>query len=261
MGDLDRKLFVFDIDGTLLNNQHEVMDSTLDAIAQLKLKGHEVAIATGRALFHAIEIIEQLEFKHYIVNNGAAGFMDGKQVYKKTLNPNELDRFIQEMAKLEVDVAVQDLVKIKRLSNFDTKKINTAMFNFAEPLPEYEMNYHQNKEIYQGLAFYNESEAAQVESGFDQFSFVRWHEQSVDVIPKDSSKAVTMLKFAEDLKVPIENVVAFGDGLNDKEMLSTAGTGVVMGNGHSELKQNADLLTRSNDEHGIWHALKELNLL
>ena len=90
---MEKKLFVFDIDGTLLNSSQTVPKSTIEAIKKLRQKGHEVSIATGRTLFHAKNVIEELEFNHYIVSNGAAGFLDGEQIYKKTLRPREFDRF------------------------------------------------------------------------------------------------------------------------------------------------------------------------
>lgn len=258
---MDKKLFVFDIDGTILTSKHTVLDSTIEAIQKLRERGHEVCIATGRTLYLAKQIIDDLEFNNYIVNNGAAGFLDGEQVYKKTLDQDELDRFLYRMTDFEVDVAVQNLHAVKRLSSYNVEKMRQTMHNFEEPLPDFYENFHRETEIYQGLAFYDTTMGMNFEKEFEKFNFIRWHENSVDVIPSDSSKAVTMLKFAEKFGVSVENVYAIGDGLNDKEMIETAGVGIAMGNAQPEVKNSADFLTKSNDEHGIWHAFKELNVL
>ena len=161
----------------------------------------------------------------------------------------------------KIDTAVINLTAMRRLTNFDTEKMQTVMHSFEEPLPEFEDNYHLGKDIYQGLAFYDSSMGQSFESEFDQFNFVRWHEYSVDVVPKESSKAVTMLKFAEKFDVSVENIVAVGDGLNDLEMIQSAGVGIAMGNAQPEVKGVVDFLTKSNDENGIWFAFKELNFL
>lgn len=258
---MNKKLFMFDIDGTLLSSRQTVLDSTIEAIKNLREKGHEVCIATGRTLFHAQDIIDDLEFNHYIVSNGAAGFLEGEQVYKKTLDSEELSRFVYRMEDFEIDTAVQNLYGMKRLTSYNIEKMQNTMFDFTEPLPALAENFHKNNEVYQGLAFYDAAMGENFEKEFNKFNFIRWHENSVDVIPKDSSKAVTMLKFAEKFDVSIENVFAIGDGLNDKEMLQTAGVGIAMGNAHPEVKRSADFLTKSNDENGIWHALKELHIL
>ena len=70
-----------------------------------------------------------------------------------------------------------------------------------------------------------------------------------------------MLEFAKKFNVKQENIYAIGDGLNDNEMIQTAGVGIAMGNAQPEVKKSADFLTKSNDDHGIWHAFKELNIL
>lgn len=258
---MDKKLFVFDIDGTILTSQHTVLDSTIEAIQGLRERGHEVCIATGRTLYLAKQIIDDLGFNHYIVNNGAAGFLDGEQVYKKTLDQEELDRFIHRMRDYKVDIAVQNLHAIKRLSSYNIDKMMETMHNFEEPLPDFFENYHRETEIYQGLAFYNVDMGINFEKEFGKFNFIRWHENSVDVIPNDSSKAVTMLEFAKKFNVKQENIYAIGDGLNDNEMIQTAGVGIAMGNAQPEVKKSADFVTKSNDDHGIWHAFKELNIL
>lgn len=134
---MDKKLFVFDIDGTILTSQHTVLDSTIEAIQGLRERGHEVCIATGRTLYLAKQIIDDLGFNHYIVNNGAAGFLDGEQVYKKTLDQEELDRFIHRMRDYKVDIAVQNLHAIKRLSSYNIDKMMETMHNFEEPLPDF----------------------------------------------------------------------------------------------------------------------------
>ena len=58
----------------------------------------------------------------------------------------------------------------------------------------------------------------------------------------------------------MKDVVAFGDGSNDVEMLKEVGMGVAMGNAVEELKVVADMVTDSIGEDGVWKACKKLNL-
>jgi Cof subfamily protein (haloacid dehalogenase superfamily) len=96
---------------------------------------------------------------------------------------------------------------------------------------------------------------------YDAFDFVRWHPECVDMIPKNGSKAVTLLKLAEQLGIKQENVIAFGDGMNDREMLKEVGLGIAMGNSSDEVKRQADMVTASNEQDGIWQALVKLKLI
>ena len=59
----------------------------------------------------------------------------------------------------------------------------------------------------------------------------------------------------------MENVYAFGDSLNDIEMLQAVGTGVAMGNGLDIVKENADFVTGDVEEDGIYNGLKKLHLI
>ncbi|MGC3549448.1 HAD family hydrolase, partial [Enterococcus faecium] len=68
-----RKLFAFDIDGTLLDSNKQALDSTSEALEKLRKAGHLVTIATGRSRFQAQEFIRDLDFTNYILCIGAAG--------------------------------------------------------------------------------------------------------------------------------------------------------------------------------------------
>lgn len=59
---MERKLFAFDIDGTLLNSEKKALDSTREALAKLREQGHLVTLATGRSRYMAQEVIWDLDF-------------------------------------------------------------------------------------------------------------------------------------------------------------------------------------------------------
>ena len=92
----------------------------------------------------------------------------------------------------------------------------------------------------------------------DEFSFVRFHDRGVDVIPKVGSKAQGIAKLAAALNVVPADVVAFGDGQNDREMLASAGIGIAMGNASDEVKTHADRVTTDCNHDGIANGLKAI---
>ena len=69
-------------------------------------------------------------------------------------------------------------------------------------------------------------------------NFIRWHRYSVDITPKGGSKASGIEKMLQYLNVPKENSYAFGDGLNDLEMLEAVGFSVRHGERSSESKES-----------------------
>ena len=77
---MNRKLIAFDIDGTILDKNLQVLPSTRMAIENLRAQGHYVTLATGRSRVLAKPVIDALDFENYILCNGAAAFKDNKQI-------------------------------------------------------------------------------------------------------------------------------------------------------------------------------------
>ncbi|HDL3288251.1 TPA: HAD hydrolase family protein, partial [Mannheimia haemolytica] len=89
----------------------------------------------------------------------------------------------------------------------------------------------------------------------------RWHPNAVDILRKENSKARGIQDVLATLNIEIESAMAFGDGINDLEMLPTVGVGVAMGNGVPELKAVADFITKPLEEDGILYALETLEVI
>ena len=93
---MSRKLFAFDIDGTLLDSNKQALPSTIAALDTLRAAGHFVTIATGRSRYLAEDIIRGMAFDNYILCNGSAAFLNHQQVYKHLLPQNQLQAFLNE---------------------------------------------------------------------------------------------------------------------------------------------------------------------
>ncbi|QCA27963.1 Cof-type HAD-IIB family hydrolase [Vagococcus xieshaowenii] len=258
---MTRKLIAFDIDGTILDSNKQPLPSTLAALKQLREDGHMLMIATGRSYLFAKEVIESLGFDHYILCNGAGAFVNHQQVYKNILEPNDLKRFIELTKEMAIDTAALNLTIIKRNTDFKPGIMDDAMRSFGQEIPEFDEHFYHENDIYQALAYYDKTLDGYFDQDFPQFRFVRWHENSVDVVPHNGSKAATIMHVAEQFGFKKEDTIAFGDGLNDFEMLQTVGTGVAMGNAEDEVKAIATMVTDTNDNDGIAKALQQLGLI
>lgn len=258
---MTQKLIAFDIDGTLLTSSGEVLPSTKEALHLLRENGHLVTIATGRSYFLAKRIIEDLAFENYLLVNGAAAFLDHQQVVKEVLAPQAFKDFVTFSSQQNIEVSYQNLYEIHRFHKEVKTPIEEAMASFRAAVPPFDPTFHLTHEIYQGIAYYPVTQDSLFENRFPEFDLVRWHPYGVDVLPKGNSKAKGLLKMATAAKIPVEDVLVFGDGLNDREMLAAAGTGIAMGNAGDDVKQHANLITDTNNENGIYNALKKLALI
>ena len=80
---------------------------------------------------------------------------------------------------------------------------------------------------------------------------------NVEVMEKGINKGKAITFMAEKLGIPVEEVMAFGDGANDIAMIEAAGIGVAMANGIPEIREAADIVAVSNDEDGVAKIIEE----
>jgi Cof subfamily protein (haloacid dehalogenase superfamily) len=255
-----KKIVFFDIDGTLLDHDKKLPDSTKKAIHLLKENGVFVAIATGRAPFMFEGLREELDIDSYVSFNGQYVVFENEMIYENPLNEEDLDRFSHLTSKNNLPLIFLNEKTMKS----NVKKhpfIEISMGSLKFTHPDYDPAFYKNRNIHQSLLFCEKNEEEKYASLFPNFHFIRWHEYSVDVLPQGGSKAAGIKKMIERLGFRIEDVYAFGDGLNDLEMLQAVGTSVAMGNGVPEAKDAANLITSDVAEDGIWNGLKKLQLI
>lgn len=257
----DRSIIFFDIDGTLLNREKKLPESTRRAVGELKDAGHIVAIATGRAPFMFKELRKSLGIETYVSFNGQYVVLEGEVIYKNPLDAQALDKMTEEA--LGNDHPVVYLNEDDMMSNvpeheYITEGISTLKLGM---MPGHDPSYHEVKELYQTLLFCPVGEEQQYEAAYDAFDFIRWHPVSVDVLPKGGSKANGIEKVIDRLGLPADRQYAFGDGPNDLEMLSTVHHSFAMGNAADRVKSHAKYVTKDVDEDGILHGLQMAGLL
>lgn len=255
-----KKIVFFDIDGTLLDHEKKLPSSTKKAIQSLKENGVFVAIATGRAPFMFTSLIKELDIDSYVSFNGQYVVFENEAIYKNPLNHSELERFQQETTAYEHPLIFMNEKTMKATTQYHPF-IETSMGSLLFPHPDEDKSFYMHNEIYQSLLFCKEDEEKFYFENFPKFDFIRWHPYSVDILPKGGSKAEGIKKMIDRLGFDLKDVYAFGDGLNDLEMLKAVGTGVAMGNGVPEAKALANLVTTDVAEDGIWNGLKELELI
>lgn len=257
---MTKKLIFFDIDGTLYDEQKRLPLSTKQAIETLKKKGHYVAIATGRAPFLFEELRTELEIHTYVCFNGSYVVVDNEEVSKTVLDRESLERLIHFSEGRQHPLVFMDSKDMK--TNIEAHPhIMESIGTLKCFQPGLDANYHIDREIIQTLLFCTEKEEADYEEAFPKFDFVRWHPLSVDVLPVNGSKARGVETVMNHLGFAKEDVYAFGDGLNDIEMLQFVENSVAMGNAHEEVKNAAKHVTKHVNEDGIEHGLKMLQLL
>ena len=260
MMDDNKKIVFFDIDGTLLNHDKEIPDSTREAITKLKRNGVYVAIATGRAPFMFEDLRKELDINSFVSFNGQYVVFEGEVIYKNPLSLEKM-QILTKYAEKQHHPLVYLNHETMKANVGDHPFIRESLGSLKFSHPEHDPGFLEETEIYQALLFIEEKDQQLYLDAYRDFHFIRWHSYSTDILPKGGSKAIGIQRMLERLPFKKENVYAFGDGLNDLEMLEYAGTGIAMGNSHSDLLKVADKVTTDVSEDGIKNGLEMVGLI
>lgn len=255
-----KKILFFDVDGTLYNSEKILPASAKDALLEARRNGYEIAIATGRAPFMIQSLLEELDINTYVTFNGQYVVYRGEIVYTNGVEKDELSKIIAfGDARHEPVVFLDDQRMIASVGN--NEMISESLNTLKYPYPNIDSTYYMQNEVYQTLIFMEEKAEHLYREAFPNVQFVRWHRYSCDILPKGGSKAAGIEKVLEKMGLTLNDAIAFGDGINDIEMLQAVGTGVAMGNGHESVKAVATHIAEHVDEDGLAKIMRQLNII
>ena len=255
-----KKTLFFDIDGTLYNSKKELPRKSKEAVFKARENGHDIIIATGRAPFMIKEVLEDLNIHSYICFNGQYIVYEGEVIFDASIDLSALEKvteFANQKGHPLVYMNAQKMISSIPYHPHVEESIQSLKF----PHPSYEKDFYINEKIYQALVFCSLEEELIYQTEFPDLKFVRWHRVSADILPKGASKAEAIHFLVKKMDWSLENTIAFGDGLNDIEMLEAVGFGVAMGNGHAEAIKRAKYVTKHVDEEGLFEAMHFLKLI
>lgn len=254
------KIVFFDIDGTLINEHKEIPADTIKAVAELKERGVEPVIATGRAPYFIKPLAERLGIESFVCMNGAYVVYKGTPLYKREIEKSSLEALVK-LAGQHSHGLVFEGEHAYFADQEDHPFIMDSVNSLKVEQPGYNPEYWKTDSIYQAFLHCESHDEHLYESLHSELKLIRWHPQAIDVLPAGGSKAQGIKALLEKLGLVPADAVAFGDGLNDKEMLDVVGFGIAMGNSHPELLPFADYVTTHVDEQGIRNGLVKAGLL
>lgn len=254
------KIVFFDIDGTLVNENKEVPPDTVEAIRALKASGVEPVIATGRAPYFIKSLADQLGIESFVCLNGAYAVYRGKPVYKRVI-PKESIGALVNLAAEHGHSLVFEGEHAYCSDRAEHPFVTESVLSLKVELPGHDPEFWKANDILQMFLHCESHEEHLYQGEVPELKLIRWHPKAMDVLPAGGSKAQGIAAMLERLGITPAEAVAFGDGLNDKEMLEFVGLGIAMGNSHQELLPYADYVTSHVDEGGIRNGLAKAGLI
>lgn len=268
------KLFAFDIDGTLLDNNSKVTDESREALKKLDDAGIKVVLASGR-VFPSIKYNQKLLgiTGPIVATNGSLISLDGKEMYKSYYIEDDLLKKLYEFClEYKMDFHFYDE------DNYYTNRLNLDRIKHLKIDNDFGMNYQVDLIIKNDPVSYliNQGKKAikfQI-SGIDEKEISK--EKIIDLLDKDfgedlyitasgdslleignknATKWTSIEEICDKLGIYTNEVAAIGDAYNDIPMVKGAGLGFAMGNAKDKLKEVADVIVADNESGGALEAV------
>lgn len=247
------EIVALDVDGTIVDYTNALASVVRDAIYAIRDTGAEIVIATGRAVPGVYDVLDKLDMREglAVASNGSVVFgVEPFEVIRTvTFDAREAVRSVLEHFP-DALIAVEEVGVGYRVNReFPDGDISGQIIidevdrMVAEPVTRVvaqvpDQDLDEFREVASGL-------------GLAGTNFYIGYSAWIDMAPVGISKAAGMDVVCRSLGVDPANVLAVGDGNNDLELLEWAGRGVAMGQAPDAVKQVADAVTGSIEEHGL----------
>lgn len=264
------KLLAVDIDGTLVNRHGTISDRDKEALSRAREAGIQVALSTGRGLQATTDVIRELSLDSYHISfDGALVSHPGSsdEIYVNPISKELVRQMIDAAHDCSVDLELFTVTHYFVERETWSTEAHRDFFNTPPTIVDFNQIWERERVIKGGLVSTGPEEAVRV-TGFCRrldhqlyFSLAKApafpEVDFTNVLSPGVSKGKALEKLAAHLKVPLREVIAFGDGTNDISLLTAAGVAVAMGNAADEVKAIADYVTLDVDHSGLAAAIDE----
>jgi len=278
------KLIALDLDGTTLNSNKEMTEETIRAIKRAQQQGHIVMALSGRPSFSI-----NMELAKYGLdcpvggNNGTELYAEGKLIELTSLNLSQSQRIVTELEiekmayKISTDISTfahkdwlkrfEKMVESGRVPkehfvHKDYKMFTTPPHVYGQPFfnqPDEIVNKESLVVKFLIIAL-DPDQRKRVQKKLEAIEELYVTSSSpfnIEVMHLNGNKGYGLKSMARYFNIPLENTVAIGDERNDIPMFNVAGLSIAMGNAEEEVQKHCDIVTLTNDEHGVAHAIEK----
>lgn len=258
------RLLVFDLDGTLLEKDGTLDPRTVDLLKQLDGSGLKSTVATGRSLKSTRHFIETLSLKIPVILFNGARIYDsasGSYIYSKSLPWSIVERFVSLCKDLSVSLFLfvdEDVYAMN-------PNLRAGDYIFRDGLsyfPIVNLNWLSGREVTKIVIAGLINELTKLRSS-TQFNDLRINvtqseENLLEVLPAGVSKAEALKWLCGFLRLDLKDVVAFGNGENDLEMIKIAGTGITFADAPASLRYHARMVLSTCGYVGLREFVEKL---
>ena len=250
------------MDGTLLNNKHQVSPYFFKLYSALKAKGIHFAAASGRQHNSIADKLAPIKDEIFIIaENGGMVTDKGTEILSIPMQHDIKNRILDVVAKVKGAKPV--------ICSKENAYILQSHSNFQEKLKEYYTHFDLLPDLrdFKGVVmkiavFHFDGSETNIYPAVRQFesqlkvkvSGENW----VDLSHPNAHKGFALSRIQESYGISKEETMVFGDYNNDLEMLDRADFSFAMANAHPNILRAARYTTLSNNEMGVERILEQL---
>lgn len=273
----DIKIIVLDLDGTLLTSDKRISPRNYAALERAADKGIHIVPSTGRFYDGMPAVVRELPFVRYAITVNGAEIYDAREdrvLHRAEMTPEQADEVFAVLDTLPV---VYDCYQDgwgwmeKRLYDkaedfIDDPRVLAMVKDLRTPVKDFRgLIRSRNKGIQKIQMFFKDMDQRAkalpfLRQRFPGLNVTSSITNNLELNSLDAHKGAALLELCRILGVAPSQTMAFGDGLNDITMLSTAALGVAMENACPEVKAAADHITDTNDHDGVAKAIEQFCL-
>lgn len=259
-----KKMICLDLDGTLLKNNGTISKKTIEVINEVEKKGYYIVICTARARNFAINISKKFNNCRYIItSNGAEVYdwVDKKIVYLDGINKEEVkeiwDYCNSYGFKLSMAIDEKEYVNSVFRKNqilIDNYKQLNNNYNSIKQCMIVSDDYIKINKYFNMLKYNKNIKLSSDKISLEECGY--W----VSVLPILANKGNGIYQLTKKLNIEKDNVISFGNDLNDISMFKNSGLSIAVNNAEKELLKICNETTLSNEEDGVARWL-DINIL
>lgn len=270
---MDKKIIALDLDGTLLNQESQLTDYTIQTIKKVRQAGHTVLIATGRPYRMAVKYYQQLELDTPMINfNGSLTHIPNQRwewEQNILIDKRYLLDFLKEEERFEADFIAGEYKNKFFITQNNLDKVDPALMGVDQITPDTliqpeRITSDPHSILMQTRAKDKYALAKEMKDYFkDEIEINTWGGplNILETCAKGVTKASALTYLLDFYQASSKDLIAFGDEHNDTQMLELAGIGYGMKNCSQTLLPYADRVTEyCNHEDGVARELEKLFL-
>ncbi len=286
------RLFVCDLDGTLLNSRQELSLLNADALKKAIRNGNRVMVATGRSLSLVRPFFEKYDLRcGGVLLNGAEVRDEDERIIATTNIENscipELHKFLVQHDympfyttdscvfyqgdQIDFEQAIENrqicLSRAERISHEEARKegLKSSYALDAQKIKDIEQLCDDRVEIRKVVVFNPDSEknqqvAKEINEVFTRLSAAGSYPENIEINDRCAQKGYGLEKAIKNMGLSKDEVAVFGDGLNDLSMFEVFPNSYAVANAVDEIKDCAKYIVRSNDEDGVGKTILRIML-